>query len=108
MQQRLLNHTIDYYRYFDATKQAEFLYDCVIDTIQNIIPDEVSYLTKYDEFKRYVEGDFEMPDQLVALLVRFLETNGGQLSKRAKEKEFMDLKESEIEKIEARYQEIFL
>lgn len=104
----VLNQTIDYYRYFDATKQAEFLYDCVIDTIQNIIPDEVSYLTKYDEFKRYVEGDFEMPDQLVALLVRFLETNGGQLSKRAKEKEFMDLKESEIEKIEARYQEIFL
>jgi Fic family protein len=27
---KVLNETIDYYRYFDATKQAEFLFDCVI------------------------------------------------------------------------------
>lgn len=38
-----LNETIDYYRYFDATIQAEFLYDCVFDTIENIIPLELSY-----------------------------------------------------------------
>ena len=27
---KVLNDTIDFYRYFDATRQAEFLYDCVI------------------------------------------------------------------------------
>ena len=27
----VLNHTIDLYRYFDATRQAEFLYSCVQD-----------------------------------------------------------------------------
>ncbi|MDD2636680.1 MAG: hypothetical protein PHW82_14410, partial [Bacteroidales bacterium] len=56
------NDTIDFYRYFDATKQSEFLYDCVSETIEHIIPEEVDYLTKYDAFKRIIEDEFEMPD----------------------------------------------
>lgn len=82
------NNTIDFYRYFDATKQPEFLYDCVDDTIQRIIPEEVDYLLKYNEFKFLLDNQLEMPDDLVALLVRFLEQGNGSLSKRAKEKEF--------------------
>lgn len=103
----VLNETIDYYRYFDATLQAEFLYDCVIDTIKNIIPAEVTYLKQYDEFKRFVDDEFEMPDKTVALLVRFLDQNNGTLSKRAREKEFSALTEVEINQIENRYKEIF-
>lgn len=103
----VLNDTIDYYRYFDATEQAEFLYDCVNDTIKNIIPQEVLYLTKYDEFKRYLDDDYEMPDNTVALLVRFLEQNNGRLSKRAREKEFATLTNSEVERIEQQFREIF-
>ena len=103
----VLNDTIDYYRYFDATKQAEFLFDCVLDTIDRIIPEEVSYIYKYDEFKRFIDDQFEMPDKLVSMLVRFLEQNGGTLSKRAKFKEFPELKEEEVEKIESTFKEIF-
>ena len=103
----VLNDTIDYYRYFDATKQAEFLFDCVIDTINRIIPEEVNYIYKYDEFKRFIDDQFEMPDKLVSMLVRFLEQNGGTLSKRAKIKEFPELKEDEVIKIESVFQEIF-
>ncbi len=103
----VLNNTIDYYRYFDATAQAEFLFDCVKDTIENIIPEEVSYLIRYDEFKRFLDDDFEMPDKLVALLVRFLEQNSGKLSKRAREKEFAGLADDEIEIIENYFKEIF-
>lgn len=101
------NNTIYYYRYFDATLQAEFLYDCVKDTIENIIPAEVTYLRKFDEFKRFLDDDFEMPDKMVALLVRFLEQNNGQISSRAKEKEFAGLTEKEIKKIETVYLEIY-
>lgn len=104
----VLNNTIDYYRYFDATKQAEFLYDCVYDTIKNIIPAEVSYITKYDEFKKYIDDTFEMPDKMVALLVRFLEQNEGTISKRAKKKEFPKLTDNEIAEIENVYKEVFL
>jgi Fic family protein len=101
------NDTIDYYKYFDATEQAEFLYDCVKDTIDNIIPEEVNYLIKYEEFKSYIDNTFEMPDDLVSLLVRFLEQNNGKISKRARKKEFEALDENEVENIEENYKLIF-
>ena len=102
------NNTIDLYRYFDATKQAEFLYDCVEDTLERVIPEEVTYLQNYDAFKRYLDNKFEMPDKMVAILVRFLEQNNGVLSKRALKKEFSALKAEEIKDIEANYNSIFL
>ncbi len=103
----VLNDTIDLYRYFDATEMAEFLYSCVKQTIVEIIPLEVDYLQKYDEFKHKVEQTYEMPDKMIALLVRFLEQGEGKLSKRAKEKEFEKLTREEAEDIEGLYQEIF-
>lgn len=104
----ILNNTADYYRYFDSTKQAEFLYFCVEDTIKNIIPKEVDYLQKYDEIKNYLDNEYEMPDKTVALLIRFLEQNEGKLSNRAKSNEFAVLTENEIASIEGTYREIFL
>lgn len=103
----VLNDTIDFYRYFDATKQAEFLYDCVNDTIENVIPNEVEYLQKYDEMKNYLDDVFQMPDKMVAVLIRFLEQNNGSLSKRAKEKEFSTLTDEEVKDIEEHYQVYF-
>jgi len=101
------NNTLDYYRFFDATQQAEFLFDCVNDTIKNIIPKEIAYLSHYDEFKNYLEEEFEMPDKMIAILVRFLEQNNGVLSKRAKDKEFVSLSDEEVKKIEIEYYRIF-
>lgn len=103
----VLNDTIDYYRYCDYTAQAEFLYDCVLDTIESIIPSELSYLTRYDEFKQAMDEKFEMPDRLVALLLRFLEQNDGLMSKRAKSKEFAELSDKEVRTIEKLYEQVF-
>jgi len=103
----VLNETIDYYRYFDATRQVEFLYKCVKDTIENILPEEVDYLTKFEEFKNFIDETFEMPDDMVALLLRFLEQNNGKLSSRAKTKEFKDLSSTEVLEIEKEYSLIF-
>jgi hypothetical protein len=103
----VMNDTIDLYRYFDATKQVEFLYRCVLETIEKTIPAEVEYLEKYDRMKDYLDNYLEMPDKTVALLVRFLDQGSGHLSERAKTKEFPDLTEDEIIAIENKYQEIF-
>jgi hypothetical protein len=102
------NDTMDLYRYFDATKQAEFLYDCVEDTLERVIPEEVTYLQNYDAFKRYIDNHFDMPDNMVAILVRFLEQNDGVLSKRSLKKKFSALEEKEIKDIETNYNTIFL
>jgi Fic family protein len=103
----LLNDTIDLYRYFDATKQVEFLYSCVQQTIEQTIPEEVEYLEKYDLMKGYLDNLFQMPDKTVALIVRFLQQGKGRLSERAKAKEFKELTEEEVRSIENKYQEIF-
>ena len=103
----VVNDTIDLYRYFDATKQVEFLYSCVQQTAEKTIPDEVNYLKKYDAFKLFLEDNYEMPDKTIALLVRFLEQNNGKFSDRAKSKEFHELKISELREIQKKYADIF-
>jgi Fic family protein len=103
----VLNETIDIYRYFDATKQAEFLYSCVQETIEKTIPEEVSYLEKFDRMKSYLDNEFDMPDKTIALLIRFLEQGEGKLSARARTKEFSALTLEEVQLIEEKYLEIF-
>ncbi len=103
----VINETIDLYRYFDATKQAEFLYDCVNQTIREILPEEVRYLERYDRMKSVINERFDMPDHISDLLIRFLEQNKGILSDRAKEKEFKKLSEDEVEELENIYKNIF-
>ncbi len=101
------NDTLDLYRYFDATRQAEFLYSCVAYTVEHTLPDEVAYLQKYDEFTAYVSSRIDMPMRLLDLLVRFLQHNHGVLSKRALNKEFAALTAEEVSDLELKYQLIF-
>ncbi|MDP3830918.1 MAG: Fic family protein, partial [Ignavibacteriaceae bacterium] len=103
----VLNDTMDYYRYFDATIQSEFLFECVDYTINKIIPEEVSYLQKYDQIKVWLDDRFQMPDKTVALLLRFLEQNNGLLSKRARDREFVELTDEEVKEIEHKYKMFF-
>lgn len=103
----VLNDTSDYYKYYDATLQAEFLFDCIDYTIKEIIPGEVSYLENFDQMKAWLDDNFEMPDKMVAMLIRFLELNNGVLSSRARTKEFSTLNKEEIQLIENQYHNIF-
>jgi Fic family protein len=103
----VLNDTKDYYRYFDATVQTEFIFECIDYTLNKIIPAEVSYLKKYDEMKAWLDDHYQMPDKTVAQLIRFLSQNGGKLSKRAREKEFALFTDDEIVDIEKQFREYF-
>lgn len=103
----ILNETIDLYRYFDATRQAEFFFECVEETVNKTLPDEVNYLTKYDKLNDFIKNYIDMPDKLVDLLIRFLGQNNGTLSKRARDKEFSKLTEDEVQAIERKYDDIF-
>jgi hypothetical protein len=100
---RVLNDTADYYRFFDATLHAEFLYECVARTIDTDLPAEAKYLEAYDRFKRGVAEIVDMPDGTFDLLFRFLRQNKGILSKRGREKEFAKLTDNEVDTIEAIY-----
>lgn len=103
----VLNETLDLYRFFDATAQAEFLYECVRQTVEKVLPDEVTYLARHDRMKAWLADRFDMPDRYVELLIAFLRQGNGRLSKRALEKEFAALTAGEVEQIEAAFQEAF-
>ncbi|MEA5028028.1 MAG: Fic family protein [Sphaerochaeta associata] len=105
---RVLNDTVDYYRYFDATAHAVFLYQCVKETIEHEIPEEAHFLVRYDTFRKTVQDGIEIPDTTVFLLYNFLSQNGGKLSKRAQEKEFHALSQTQIERFEQLYERLFI
>ena len=103
----VLNETIDLYRYFDATKQAEFLYECVEETVLNTLPEEVQYLERHDKVRTFIAEHFDMPDKDMENLIGFLRQNDGTLSKRALTKEFKALTNDEIAMLEDKDQAIF-
>jgi hypothetical protein len=104
---RVQNDTGDFYRYFDATPHAEFLYGCVQKTIDEDLPAETSFLRRYDEFRLQVEAFIEMPERLIDLLFRFLSQNDGRLSQRARAREFAAMTDEEARTVEDIYDRTF-
>ena len=83
---RVLNDTADFYRFFDATPHAEFLYACVRQTIEQDLPNETRFLKNFDWFRAAVETVVDMPDRTLDNLLGFLRQNGGRLSRRARKR----------------------
>lgn len=104
---RVLNDTDDFYRFFDATPQVEFLYGCIRKTIEEDLPKETAFLRRYDEFRAGVEAVVDMPERTTDLLFRFLRQNSGRLSARARKSEFAKLSDDEVAKIERLYGQLF-
>lgn len=103
----VLNDTAAFYRYFDATAHTTFLYDCVEQTVEHDLPQEVRFLQAFDIFSEGVQQIVDMPTAQVELLHKFLDQNDGRLSQRARTKEFAALDDVEVERIEALYADAF-
>ena len=103
----VLNQTIDFYRYFDATAHAEFLYACVEQTIVEDLPREVRFLQAFDQFSDAVQEIVDMPAARIELLQKFLEQNAGRFSQRARTREFSALTKEESSQIEQLYADAF-
>jgi len=104
---RALDDTADFYRFFDATPHAEFLYSCVRKTIEEDLPRETAFLARYDQFRARIEAMVDMPDRTLELLFRFLRQNGGRLSKRAREGELAAMSDEEVASAEKAYADLF-
>jgi hypothetical protein len=103
----VLNDTADFYRFFDATPHAEFLYACVKQTIEEDLPRETEFLKRYDQFRARIEAIVDMPERTVDLLFRFLHQNAGRLSRRAREGEFAQMTDPEVASAEDAYAAFF-
>jgi hypothetical protein len=99
------NDTLDLYRFFDATVQAEYLYDRVAETIRVDLAEELAFLEVCDAAYRAVTTIVDMPNKRAGLLVRMFLQNAGCLSKN-KRKQFDELTDEEVQRMEAAIQEI--
>lgn len=99
----VLNETTDFYRYFDATAHAEFLYECVEQTVVEDLPQEMRFLEAFDQFGDGVQQIVDMPAAQIELLQKFLQQNGGRFSQRARSKEFAAFTDEEAGRVEKLY-----
>jgi len=81
-QRESLERRADYYRFFDATPQAEFLYSGMKKAIEQDLPHETDFLRRYDQFLVRLEAILDRTDRTIDLPFQFLRRNGGRLSKR--------------------------
>ena len=95
----VLNDTKDVYRYPDLTRHAEFLYDCIAETIEKDWPEELSFLEQFDGACQDVRDVVELPDNRLRLLVKLLLQNHGRLSP-GKRPLFQELTEEDLKRIE--------
>ena len=100
-QQRLtvLSSTDKLYRYYDATPQAEYLYEAVAETIRKDLREEIEFLEVFDKAMAAVKMIVDMPNARASLLARFILQNHGTLSAK-KRRQFPELREEEIARIE--------
>lgn len=95
--------TTDLYRYFDATELAEYLYDCVGDSVEMDLAEELRFVAVFEGAINSVKNIVDMPDRRASLIVSLCMQNGGVLANR-KRKKFKELTDSEISEIESAVQ----
>ena len=57
------NQTTHLYRFWDATRFAEYLYDCVTETIRTDLREEIGFLKVFDAAIRATMDIVDMPDR---------------------------------------------
>jgi len=96
----VINDTSDFYRFFDATPHAEFLFSCVRQTIEQDLPEEAEYLRRHDEAVRQIMNAVEMPERKAADFILFVRQNGGALSNKRRHREFEPLTDDEVSRLQ--------
>ena len=103
----VLGQTSDLYSYFDCTQACEFIYSCVKETIDIDLPEELNYLINYDQAINKISNLLNMPDNTIKKLIVFIRQNNGTLGKNRRTKEFAELTNDEVIKIENIVNEAF-
>jgi Fic/DOC family len=95
----VLNQTDHLYRYYDATPQAEYLYEAVAETIRKDLREEIEFLEVFDKSMAALKDIVDMPNARASSLIRFVLQNHGTLSKN-KRGQFSELQDEELARIE--------
>ena len=94
------NETDYLYRYFDATRQAEYLVDRIDRTVRFSLPAELEFLQKFDTLKQVISAEIDLPDRIMSLFIQFCAQNAGKISRAKRDQYFSILDDNTIERLE--------
>lgn len=89
-----------YFRYFDATEQASFLYEALERTVEHDLDEEISYLLGFDRARRALSEIADWPAHSVELFVRVVRQNDNRLSATKRKSHFDWMTDDEVTRFE--------
>jgi len=90
-----------YYRFFDATPQAEFMYRALCRTVDEDLQQEVEFLLGFDRARIRLNEMYDWPGQSLDLFIRVVHQNNNKLSQTKRGSHFEWMTDEEIRMSEA-------
>jgi len=97
-----------YFRYFDATAQAEFLYWALERTVSEDLPQEIGFLLGYDRARSSLNEYLDWPRNTLGLFIRLVHQNDGRLSATKRRSHFDWITDEELEASERLVRQAFI
>ena len=99
------NNRAALYQFFDLTRHAEYLFQCIQRAIAVDLRNELSYLAGYDRARQRLSEIVDLPSSKLNLLMTCVMQNQGRLSKKKRLEYFAMLTDEEISSMEQIFQE---
>jgi hypothetical protein len=89
-----------YFRYFDATEQASFLYQAIERTVEHDLDQEIAFLLGFDRAHQALNALMDWPAHSMDLFIRVVHQNGNRLSSNKRKAHFEWMKDEEVARFE--------
>jgi len=97
---QVLNETVNLYRYFDATRMAEYLYACVDATIERELKVELETVSVFAHARKAINEAFDLPEKQKNLFLRLCWQSKGKISNAKRKSHFSMFEENELDAME--------
>jgi hypothetical protein len=89
-----------YFRYFDATEQASFLYDALERTVEKDLDAEICFLLGFDRAQGALSALADWPAHSLDMFIRVVRQNEGRLSVNKQKSHFEWMSQEELARFE--------
>ena len=96
-----------FFRFFDATAPALFLYRALEHTVEHDLEEELTYLVGLERARAALKDEIDWPAQALDLFINVVRQNGGSLSKTKRDSHFSWLTSQEEARFVAAVNEAF-